>query len=148
MTVFPKVCLTYGKTAAGWAAVREDINDLFAGLALDELDQLHDGNDGEGQAHSHRVLGPGDHLEAESVGQEGNFQNSGGQHRILQLLDEALEQGGLFGSLELVGAVLGQAILCLGSGQTLSPYAEVAQNFFRGLGVGFLRILSPFYNLW
>lgn len=59
------------------------------------------------------------------------------QHGVLQLGDEPLQQSGLFGFLELVGAVLGQAFFSLGGGQALSPYAEILQNFFCRLGIGF-----------
>ena len=69
---------------------------------------------------------------------------AGARDALRELLDETLEQGGLFGFLELVGTVLGQALLSLGGGKSLCSYAEIAQNFFCGLGIGFLHDFSPY----
>ena len=48
-------------------------------LALEELDDLDDGNDQEAQCKSDSVLSKTNGNEAEGVGQEGNFQQQSGQ---------------------------------------------------------------------
>ena len=58
------------------------------------------------------------------------------QHGVLELCQEALQQGGLFGFLQLVGAIFGQTFLGLGGGEALCTHAEVVHDFFGGLDVG------------
>ena len=87
-------------------------------------------------------------LTGQHTGQSGNSSrhHKDDQHGILQLLDETLKQGRLFGFLELVGAILCQALFRLGRGKTLSSHAEVVQDFFCRQGVGFLMGFSSSVN--
>ena len=64
------------------------------------------------------------------------------QHRILQLVQETLQKGGLFAFLQLVGTILCQPRLRFGRSQTLFAYQKFTQNFFRRLGVDFLHGLN------
>ena len=51
------------------------------GAALEELHQLHDGDDQNGQRQRDTVLRPAHGGEAEGVGQHGDLQHGGGQHQ-------------------------------------------------------------------
>ena len=64
----------------------------------------------------------------------GNQQND--QHGVLQLCHKALEQGGLFGFFQLVGAVLGKTLLGLLGRQTFSGGVYSLQNVLKLLAIG------------
>ena len=57
------------------------IGKLLACLALEELDDLNNGNDQDSQYHCDAVLGQTNGSEAEGICQEGDLQDGGGQEQ-------------------------------------------------------------------
>ena len=57
---------------------------LFSQLALNEFDDLHHGNHQEGKAHSNAVLSQANGSKAKGAGDEGHFDDQGGQQQGAQ----------------------------------------------------------------
>ena len=54
---------------------------LLGSLALEELDGFHHGDNQQGQQNGDAVFGQAEGREAESICQEGDFQQQGGQNQ-------------------------------------------------------------------
>lgn len=65
------------------------------------------------------------------------------QHGVPQLLQKPLEQGGLRGLPQAVGAVFRQTALRLGGGQALRSAFQVRQNLIGGLGIFLVHTITP-----
>ena len=115
---------------------------LDGGLGLALLDHAQDGVQ-QHHRQDDQHLGKG--LVGQVVGDGGH--GGGGhedqQHGVPQLLQKPLEQGGLGGLPQAVGAVFRQTALRLGGGQALRAALQVRQDLIGGLGIFLVHTITP-----
>ena len=115
---------------------------LDGGLGLALLDHAQNGVQ-QHHRQDDQHLGKG--LVGQIVGDGGH--GGGGhedqQHGVPQLLQKPLEQGGLGGLPQAVGAVFRQTALRLGGGQALRAALQVRQDLIGGLGIFLVHTITP-----
>ena len=118
------------------------LQSLDGGLGLALLDHAQDGVQ-QHHRQDDQHLGKG--LVGQVVGDGGH--GRGGhedqQHGVPQLLQKPLEQGGLGGLPQAVGAVFRQTALRLGGGQALRAALQVRQDLIGGLGIFLVHTITP-----
>ena len=77
---------------------------------------------------------------------DGGSHHQDHQHGVLQLCQEPLHHGGLFGILELIGAVFFQPGRCFCGAEALFRGLQLAQQLFWGLSVLLLHFLPSFHS--